>query len=113
MREIIGYILLYIGAFFFFVSSLGLIRLPDIYTRMQAATKSTTLGAVCSAIGIGILEPAWLIKTIVIALFILLTAPISGSALIRSSYKAKSPMSSKTIIDKFPKDEEGGKNDIL
>lgn len=109
MREIIGYILLYVGAFFFLVSSIGLIRLPDIYTRMQAATKSTTLGAVCSVMGIGVLEPTWLIKTIIIAVFILLTAPISGSALIRASYKAKSPMSSKTVVDKFPKNEEGGK----
>jgi len=107
MREIIGYILLYVGAFFFLVSAIGLIRLPDLYTRMQAATKSTTLGAVCSILSIGILEPTWIVKAIVIAIFIFLTAPISGSALIRASYKAKSPLTSKTVVDKFPKDEGG------
>lgn len=106
MREIAGYTLLFTGAFFIVVSAIGLVRLPDVFTRMQAATKSTTLGAVCSIIGVGVLEPSWLVKTIVIALFILLTAPISGSALIRASYRSGSQLSSGTVVNKLSESEE-------
>lgn len=103
---IIGYVLMFIGAFFFLISAVGLLRLPDLYTRMQAATKSTTLGAISSIIGIGLMKEDMLIKSIILAVFILLTAPISGSALIRAGYKAKSPLTEKTVVDKF-KEKEG------
>ncbi|MGC8999813.1 monovalent cation/H(+) antiporter subunit G [Caldisericum sp.] len=106
INVIIGYTLMFIGAFFFLLSAIGLLRLPDLYTRMQAATKSTTLGAISSIIGIGLMKEDILIKSIILATFIILTAPISGSALIRAGYKAKSPMTDKTVVDKF-KEKEG------
>lgn len=106
LNVIIGYVLMLIGAFFFLVSAIGIIRLPDLYTRMQAATKSTTLGAIPSIIGIGLMKEEILIKSIILAVFILLTAPISGSALIRASYKAKSPLTDKTVVDRL-KEKEG------
>ncbi|MEF3245069.1 MAG: monovalent cation/H(+) antiporter subunit G [Caldisericaceae bacterium] len=103
---VIGYILMFVGVFFFLVSAIGLLRLPDLYTRMQAATKSTTLGAISSIIGIGLMREDILIKSIILAVFILITAPISGSALIRAAYKAKSPLTNKTVVDKF-REKEG------
>jgi len=108
MSLILGYVFLYLGAFFLLVSSIGLIRFPDVYTRMQAATKSTTLGVFFSVLGVGILNPEWLIKCLVVAFFILLTAPISGSALLRASYKAHSPISPLTTIDKTDQFDKGG-----
>ncbi|MGC9100395.1 MAG: monovalent cation/H(+) antiporter subunit G [Caldisericum sp.] len=106
INVIIGYTLMFIGAFFFLLSAIGLLRLPDLYTRMQAATKSTTLGAISSIIGIGLMKEDILIKSIILATFIILTAPISGSALIRAGYKVKSPMTDKTVVDRF-KEKEG------
>ena len=44
MNEIIGLILLIIGVSFDVVGCIGLVRLPDIYNRLQAATKCVTLG---------------------------------------------------------------------
>ncbi|MGB9694523.1 MAG: monovalent cation/H(+) antiporter subunit G [Caldisericaceae bacterium] len=108
MRLISGYVLLYLGAFFLLVSSIGLLRLPDVYTRMQAATKSTTLGVFFSVLGVGVLNPSWLLKCLVTAFFILLTAPISGSALLKASYKAKSPISPLTVVDKTEDFQKGG-----
>jgi multicomponent Na+:H+ antiporter subunit G len=102
MRLVSGYVLLYLGAFFLLVSSIGLLRLPDVYTRMQAATKATTLGVFFSVIGVGVLNPAWLLECLAVAFFILLTAPISGSALLRASYKAGSQIAPATTIDKTP-----------
>ena len=44
MNEIIGYILIGIGVAFDFFGCLGLVRLPDVYNRLQAATKCVTFG---------------------------------------------------------------------
>ncbi len=100
IRLIIGYFLLYFGALFLLLGAFGLIRLPDLYTRMQAATKSTTLGAFSSVLGVGILHPGWFIKCVVVALFILLTAPIGSSALMRAAYKTGVPFDERTVVDK-------------
>ncbi len=110
LKVIVGYFLLYVGAFFLFLGAFGLIRFPDLYTRMQAATKSTTLGAFSSVLGVGVLHPDWLVKCIVVALFILLTAPIGSSALMRAAYKTGVPFDERTVVDKgkeFFGDEEG------
>jgi len=99
IRLIIGYFLLYFGALFLLLGAFGLIRLPDLYTRMQAATKSTTLGAFSSVLGVGILHPGWFVKCVVVALFILLTAPIGSSALMRAAYKTGVPFDERTVVD--------------
>ncbi len=100
VREIIGYFLLYFGAAFLFLGAFGLIRLPDLYTRMQASTKSTTLGALSSVLGVGVLYPHWFVKCLIVALFILLTAPVSSSALMRAGYKSGVPLDKRTVTDK-------------
>lgn len=100
MKLVSGYVFLYLGGFFLLVSSIGLLRLPDVYTRMQAATKATTLGVFFSVVGVGILNAAWLLECLAVAFFILLTAPISGSALLRASYKAGSQIAQATTVDK-------------
>ena len=74
---IIGDIVTVIGTVFLLLGSLGVFRLPDVYNRLQAGTKCTTLGAFLTIIGVGIMEPGWLPKALLIALFILLTNPIS------------------------------------
>ena len=101
MRIFFGYFLLYFGAAFLFLGAFGLIRLPDLYTRMQASTKSTTLGAFSSVLGVGILMPHWFVKCLVVAFFILLTAPVSSSALMRAGYKTGVPFDKKrTVVNK-------------
>jgi len=95
-----GIIVTGIGVIFLFFGSLGLVRLPDVYNRLQAGTKCTTLGACFTIIGVGILEPAWLPKTLLIALFILVTNPISNHALGRASCKRNVPLWGKSVVDK-------------
>ncbi len=111
MRLILGYFLLYFGAIFLFLGAFGLIRLPDLYTRMQASTKSTTLGAFASVLGVGVIHPDWFVKCLVVALFILLTAPVGSSALMRAAYKTGVPMTDSTTIDEgkefFGEEQEG------
>lgn len=82
-----GYILISVGSIFFFVGGLGIFRMPDVYNRLQAGTKATTLGFMSLTIGVGILNPAWLLKCIVIVVFIAFTNPISSSVLANAAYK--------------------------
>lgn len=97
----IGAILISIGVIFSFLGTLGLMRMKDIYNRLQTSTKATTLGALSTILGVGFLNPMWLPKTIVIAFFILVTAPIASHALARSSHKTKAAMMEETQADAY------------
>ncbi|HDI00066.1 MAG: cation:proton antiporter [Candidatus Latescibacterota bacterium] len=94
-----GQIVTGFGVAFLFLGSLGVFRLPDVYNRLQAGTKCTTLGAFCTIIGVGIMEPAWFWKALIIALFILATNPISSHALGRASRKGGVPLWEGSVAD--------------
>ena len=60
--EYIGMALILIGGIFLFLGALGIFRMPDIYTRLQAGTKASTLGAMSTILGVGFLHPDWFLK---------------------------------------------------
>lgn len=103
---LLGTIIAGIGVIFLFVGSLGIFRLPDVYNRLQAGTKCTTFGAFFTIIGVGIMEPAWFWKTLLIALFILITNPISNHALGRASRKSGVPLCDRSVVDKAKEFDE-------
>lgn len=87
------------GVIFLFLGSLGVYRMPDVYNRLQAGTKCTTLGAFSTIIGVGIIEPAWFWTTLIIAVFVLVTNPISSHALGRASCISSVPLCEGTKVD--------------
>jgi len=101
VTAIIGAFVVGFGAIFLFLGALGIFRLPDVYNRLQAGTKCTTLGAFCAILGVGIAEPDWLFKALIVAVFILLTNPISAHALARASYKSAVEPCEGTVVDKW------------
>ncbi|MGA1822385.1 MAG: monovalent cation/H(+) antiporter subunit G [Thermoplasmatota archaeon] len=113
VNVIIGMILIGIGLVFQLIGALGLIRLPDVYNRLQAATKSITLGAISISIGIGVADPTLLPKAILVAVFLLLTNPIASHAIARSAYRSGVPLWKGSVVDAYRKivkgsDDEGG-----
>ncbi|MFO7828347.1 MAG: monovalent cation/H(+) antiporter subunit G [Bacteroidales bacterium] len=98
--ELIGIIITGIGVLFLFLGCLGILRMPDVYNRVQAGTKCTTLGACFTIVGVGIMQPDWFWKTLIIALFVLISNPISSHALGRASRKNGIPLCDKTVLDK-------------
>ena len=86
MLDIIGFIFITIGAVFLLISSIGLLRMPDTITRMHAGTKASTLGSLLVILGVMFLEPSLWFKLFFLALFILITNPLSSSILARSTY---------------------------
>jgi multicomponent Na+:H+ antiporter subunit G len=104
--QILGIVITSIGTIFLLLGSLGVLRLPDVYNRLQAGTKCTTLGAFLTIIGIGIMQSDWLSKTLVIALFILITNPISNHALGRAARKSGVSLCDRSVVDKAGEFEE-------
>ncbi len=86
MFDLIGYILIGLGIVFLLMSAIGLLRMPDTLTRMHAGTKASTLGSLLIAGGVMWIEPSMSPKLALLALFILLTNPLSSSILARSTY---------------------------
>lgn len=86
--RLVADIFLLIGGLFALLGALGLLRMPDVYNRIQAGTKAVTLGALSFLIGIGLLYPEWWSKLLVIAGFILFTNPVGSSTIARAVYLA-------------------------
>lgn len=108
--DIIGYIVIVTGVCFDLLGAIGLVRLPDVYNRLQAATKSVTLGTFGIMIGILMVEgftPIG-IKALICGAFLLLTAPVSAHALSRGSLRFGAKMWKGTVIDSYGKDKLGG-----
>jgi multicomponent Na+:H+ antiporter subunit G len=89
----IAEILITIGTFFLMVGAIGLIRLPDMFTRMHAATKCTTLGAMCTLLGVAlIMQGSVAVKAVLIIIFIVLGNPTSAHAIARAAYRSGTRM---------------------
>jgi multicomponent Na+:H+ antiporter subunit G len=110
MNETIGIIFIVIGLAFDFFGCLGLIRLPDIYNRLQASTKCVTLGTCSILFGLFLFKgfSASGIKALLCILFIILTAPVSAHALSRGAHKSGVRLWEKSACDKYLEDKEGG-----
>jgi multicomponent Na+:H+ antiporter subunit G len=85
---LLGDLLLLIGASVLRLGALGLVRMPDVYTRIQAGTKAVTLGTLSLLLGVGLHQPAWWPKLMIIALLVLLTNPVGSSTLARAFLRA-------------------------
>ncbi|OWZ83905.1 monovalent cation/H(+) antiporter subunit G [Natranaerobius trueperi] len=86
--EILIVFLIISGTFFFFIGVLGLIRLPDVYTRMHATTKGDTLGAGLLLLALILAQPLTLstVKIVFIIIFIWITHPTAAHIIARASY---------------------------
>ncbi len=104
--KLVGSIITLSGSIFLFLGALGVYRMPDLYNRMQAGTKATTLGTILTLLGIGICHYEWLGQIRVIIMFIALTNPISSHALARAAHFKGIPLTSKSVADKLKEKEE-------
>lgn len=87
-REIAVWLCLVAGSFFSVISGIGVLRMPDFYTRSHAAGIADTLGATLILLGLGIHSGANLVtvKLVFIFLFLFLTTPTATHALVKAAY---------------------------
>lgn len=102
-------ILVVTGSLFTLVASLGLLRLPDVYTRMHAASKAGTMGSCVILLALAITADDWPIsvRALVGISFFLLTVPISSHLLAKAAHSAGFPASDVTVRDDIARDEGG------
>lgn len=76
-----------IGVFFTFVAAVGMIRLPDVYSRSHGATKADTLGSGFALVAVAIYfgSPAEIFRIILLLVFIYFTAPTAAHAITRAA----------------------------
>ena len=81
--DILSWLLLSIGGLFVFVGGVGALRMPDLYTRMHAASVTDSIGPILIIAGIILQAGLTLasIKLVAILLFLLLTGPTASNAL--------------------------------
>jgi len=106
MLETVCHWLVGIGLAFDLFGCIGLVRLPDVYNRAQAATKCVTLGTCMILLGVAIsafgnvLWPMG-VKAVICAGFILLTSPVGAHAVCRGAYLSGVPLWDGSVEDKF------------
>jgi multicomponent Na+:H+ antiporter subunit G len=105
--DIIGGLLLVGGAAFLLFGGLGLVRMPDVFNRIQAGTKATTLGTLLTLAGAACLQPAWGWKLLLIGVFLIFTNPVSAQVLANTAHRRGVTKSPLTKVDKLAEDREG------
>lgn len=95
--------LVIIGALFSLLAVIGILRLPDLYTRMHAASKAGTVGsgAVLVAIALVSFDGAVILRALVGIVFFMLTAPISAHLLARAAYIAGYRPCDETVLNEL------------
>ncbi len=102
--ELLGAIITLMGSLVLLIAAIGLIRMPDIYNRLQVGTKATTLGTIMSLFGLLLIMPDWSGKFILLILFIMMTNPVSSHVVARAAYFIKIPFTSRTVVNKLKPD---------
>ncbi len=108
MIETIGMGLIYIGITFDFLGVLGLVRLPDVYNRLQAATKCVTFGSVGILLGIFLMQgfSSFGVKALIGIVFIFLSAPTAAHVISRAAHRSRIPLTEISVVDKYEEDNE-------
>jgi multicomponent Na+:H+ antiporter subunit G len=103
MTDTVSGILLLIGGAFSLIGAVGIVRLPDLFTRMQASTKAVSLGVGCTLLAAAVLsEEAGVATHCLLAIvFLFLTAPIAAHVIARAAYYVGVPLWEGSVVDEL------------
>ena len=102
-RDAVAAALMAAGATLMLLAAVGVLRMPDLYSRMQAATKASTLGCGCLllAVAVHFADLAITVRVLLFVVFILLTAPVSAHMIGRAAYFVGVPHWKETTVDEL------------
>jgi multicomponent Na+:H+ antiporter subunit G len=108
--DIVTAVLWLVGSAFALLAAVGVLRMPDVFTRMQASTKASTLGLGCLLLGAALQmgDLASFIRAASIGAFVLLTTPVAGHVIARAAYFSDVPLWKGTVLDERRRDADGG-----
>jgi multicomponent Na+:H+ antiporter subunit G len=95
--------LAFMGAMLVLLAAIGIVRMPDLFTRMQAGTKASTLGLGCllGAAAIALADSSSVVRAFSIGAFVMLTSPVSNHVIARAAYLTKVPLWEGTVVDEW------------
>ena len=98
-----------VGATLALLAAVGVLRMPDVFTRMQASTKASTLGLGCLLAGVALRNPelSFAIRAASIAAFMLLTTAVAAHVIARAAARSGAPLWPGTRVDERPPDVSG------
>lgn len=110
MSDVVSDVFMVIGALFLLLAAVGLVRMPDLLTRMQPATKASTLGVGCTMLAAAFHFSDISVTTRALAtiVFFLLTAPVTAHLIARASYFVGCKIWEGTVVDEL----RGGYNPL-
>jgi multicomponent Na+:H+ antiporter subunit G len=99
------------GATLALLASIGVLRMPDVLTRMQASTKASTLGLGCLLVGLAIRNPelSFVVRAGSLGTFLLLTTSVGAHVIARAAARGGAPLWDGTIVDERPPAADGGR----
>ncbi|PMC40644.1 Na+/H+ antiporter subunit G [Bacillus sp. UMB0899] len=105
-KFIVGYLVLQ-GAILSLIAAIGVIRLPDVYTRNHAASKSATLGVISILLGLFLhyllIDHIANSRVLLGIIFVFITAPVAGHLISRAAYNTGVPLWNKSVQDDLAK----------
>ena len=109
MTEWLSNGLFIVGATLGVLASIGVLRMPDVFTRMQASTKASTLGLGCLLLGLAIRNPemSFVVRAGSIAAFMLLTTAVGAHVIARAAARGGAPLWEGTVVDERPPGTHG------
>ncbi|MEM6679991.1 MAG: monovalent cation/H(+) antiporter subunit G [Pseudomonadota bacterium] len=101
VAEIVATLSLIAGGLLCFSAGLGVVRFQDVFLRMHAATKAGTLGLMFIVLALCVVLPETdaIIKAILVAVFMVMTAPIASHLIGRAAFRTRSPFWEGTKVD--------------
>ena len=103
VNDILGALLLLAGGGAMLLAGVGIVRMPDLFMRMQAATKAATLGVGCmlTAVAFHFGEIGVATRALLVTAFVFLTAPVAAHVIARAAYSVGVPLWEGTICDQL------------
>lgn len=101
MRDVASAVLLVTGVALAVVAALGLVRFPDVFSRMHAATKPATLGLLLITVGAALRmqDGSDAVKLLLVAAFQFLTAPVAAHMVGRAAYRSGTGALDELVVD--------------
>lgn len=103
VQETVSGFLLVVGALLLLIAAIGVLRMPDLFLRMSASSKASTLGAGCIllAVAVSAAEISVTVRAVAGLLFLLLTAPVAAHMIGRAAYMLGVPLWEGTVVDEL------------
>lgn len=111
LQELASALLLVVGALLLLIAAIGVVRMPDVFLRMSAVSKASSLGAGLMLLAAAIWQAEFSViaRAVAAILFLFLTAPVASHLIGRAAYRLGVPIWKGTVVDEFAPYEQARK----